>query len=547
MSEGKASKYTQRLTYLKNQYNQGWRDQQQDVSSYMLPNRGFFVDQGQIPNEGDQTNSQIIDSEATRAIMIFAAGMQGGLTSPSRPWLRLKMGDPDLSKFGPVKEWLSNVEKVLYAAYSQSNFYQAIYTDYIELIGFCTSCLYQESGINTVLNFKNQTAGSYYIQDNSMGIVDTVYRTIQMIAKNMMERFGDANRQPIKEAAKKNPYQFFKVAQAVQPNNERDIALIDGENKVYESVYFEPGESDNILLKSGFEENPFHVARYSLSGGDVYGRGPGFDEMPNTKQLQEMQRTTYIALHKEIDPPIVAPSSMIDNMDDLPGGITPWDGGEKPEKLYDVKLNISQTEGKIESLQQKIKEGFFNDIFLMISQSPGVQPLNDAELFARKEEQFTMLGPIIDRTIFEKLDPIVERSLGILFRGGFLPPAPEEIQGQQLDIEYISLLAQAQKSIGSTSLKQFGGYVAELASLNPNALDKLNIDEAINEFGDMVGVSPTVINSDDEVAEIREQRALQQQQLLEQQQTQEMVQGAKTLADTDTGSKNALTDIAGAV
>lgn len=543
-----ATEYTQRLGYLKNQYNQGWRDRHKDVSTYLLPNRGYFADNGQIPNEGEQTNSEIIDPEATRANMIFAAGIHGGLTSPARPWLRLRMQDPDLSKFGPVKEWLDSVEKILYAAYSSSNFYQSIYTDYIELIGFCTSCLFQEQGKNTVLNFKVQTAGSYYAQTNSMGYVDTVYRVTPMIAKNMMERFGDQNRQAVKDAAEKNPYQFFDVAHAVQPRNEREIESIDGKNKAFESVYFEPGDASNILLESGFEENPFAVGRYDVSGADVYGRGPGFDEMPNIKQLQEMQQTTYIALHKEIDPPLAAPGNMIDDIDALPGGITPFEGGEKPEKLYDVKLNIAETENKIVRLQEKIKEGFFNDLFLLInSAAGGVQPPTATQIREQKEEKLIMLGPLVDRTIAEKLDPTVERSLGILFRGGFLPPAPEEIQGQQLDIEYISLLAQAQKSIGSQSLVAFGEYVAGLATLKPDALDKMDTDAAIDEYGDMVGAPPKVIRDEEEVVAIRQARVQAQQQALEDQQAQELAQGAKTLSETDTEGNNALTDITEAV
>ena len=547
-NEGAASKYIKRYGFLKDQYKKGFEAQQKDVSDYILTNRGFFPDSGQQPNQGDPSNTEIIDPEATRAVLIYAAGMQGGLTSPARPWARFKMQDPDLGKFGPVREWLNMVEKIFYSTYSQSNFYQAIYTDYIELVGFCTSCLVQEESFKTIINFRNQTAGTYFIQENQYGTVDTVYRLVPMIAKNIIQKFGEKNvRQAIKTSAEKNPYQFFDVVHAVQPNNEREPILINSQNKAFESVYFEPSVSQKLLMKSGFEDMPFHVARYSISGGDVYGRGPGFDEMGNVKQLQEMQETSYIALHKEIDPPMAGPSAMIDDMDTLPGGVTPWDGGQKPEKLYDVKLNISETEKKIERLQEKIKEGFFNDVFLMISNTPGIQPDTATAVMEKKEEKLMMLGPIIDRTIFEKLDPCIERSLGILWRGGYLPPPPEEMQDQEMDIEYISLLAQAQKLIGSSSLKALSGYVGELALIDESAVDKLNVDAAIDEYGDMVGVAPGVINDADTVDAIRQQRADQQQAMLEQQQMQEMVGGAKSLSETDTEGKNMLTDIAGAV
>ncbi|MBU2652688.1 MAG: head-tail connector protein, partial [Bacteroidetes bacterium] len=459
---GDASEYNKRLKYLESQYGDGWKTKHQEITDFILPSRGYYQ---QTPaSQGRETSSQIIDPEATRAVMIFAAGMMGGMTNPSRPWIRVRMQDQDLSKYGPVKAWLDRVEKILYFAYSQSNFYQCIYTDYIELIGFCTSCLLQEAGKNTLLNFSNKTAGTYYIQANSEGLVDTTYVITPMIAKNMIERFGDRCRQDIRTAAEKNPYQFFNVCHAVQPNDERKIGLIDGVNKMFQSVYFEPGQNDNILLKSGFEENPYHVSRYDTAASDVYGTGASFENLPNVKQLQEMQATEYIVIHKNAEPPVLVPSGMINDFDDLPGGITPWDGSTaKPERVYTVDSDISKMELKIEKLQTKITEGFFNDIFRMATSRPGVQPVNTAQIAQENEEKLILLGPLINRTIYEKLDPIVSRSLGILFRGGFLPPAPPEIQGQQLDTEYISLLAQAQKRIGSASLREFGAYVIELA------------------------------------------------------------------------------------
>lgn len=541
---GKASEYIKRRKFLMDQYGQGWKNQHRDVSLFLLPNRGYFDDTSN-PNQGQETGDEIVDPEGTRSVMIFAAGMQGGLTSPARPWARFRMQDPGLNKYGPVKEWLNQVEKIFYAAYSQSNFYQVIYTDYIELIAFCTSCLLQEEGRNTVLNFRNQTAGTYYISTNSEGVVDTIFRDVPMIAKNIVERFKKVP-EKIQNSAKKDPYKFFTVCQAVLPNNEREIGFVDGMNKPFKSVYFQPDVSDNILLQSGYEENPFHVSRYDVSGADVYGRGPGFDQMPNVKQLQEMQQTKYLALHKDVERPMLVPPSMIDDYDDLPGGVTPWEGGARPEELYKPNVKIGELKEDIRDLQEKVREGFFNDIFLMIS-SAGESYKNIPHIMEQKEEKLMMLGPIVDRTIYEKLDPIVERSLGILMRGGYLPPAPPEMDQQEMEIEYISILAQAQKRIGSSTLQEFGGYVAELATIKEDALDKMDFDQAIDEFGDMIGVSPKVIRDGDQVAEIREQRAQQQQTELEAQQIMDTIAGAKTLSETDTEGANALTDIAGVV
>ena len=75
------------------------------------------------------------------------------------------------------------------------------------------------------------------------------------------------------------------------------------------------------------------------------------------------------------------------------------------------------------------------------------------------------------------------------------------------------------------------------------ALDKFDADQAIDEYSKAIGVPPQVVLSDDAVANIRAQRQqqIEQQQLLEA--AQSAAQTAKTVADTDTEGKNALTDL----
>ncbi|WP_323159473.1 portal protein, partial [Pseudomonas marginalis] len=80
----------------------------------------------------------------------------------------------------------------------------------------------------------------------------------------------------------------------------------------------------------------------------------------------------------------------------------------------------------------------------------------------------------------------------------------------QLKVEYISVMAQAQKSVGVSSIERFVGFVGGLANMKPEALDKLNTDEMIDNYAESIGVSPTIVSSNDQVAAIRQQRAEQQ-------------------------------------
>ncbi|MCV5540045.1 portal protein, partial [Escherichia coli] len=72
-------------------------------------------------------------------------------------------------------------------------------------------------------------------------------------------------------------------------------------------------------------------------------------------------------------------------------------------------------------------------------------------------------------------------------------------------------MAQAPKSIGLSSLSQAVGFIGQLAQYKPEALDKLGVDQAIDAFSEMSGVSPTVIVPQEQVQGIRDERAKQQQ------------------------------------
>ena len=62
----------------------------------------------------------------------------------------------------------------------------------------------------------------------------------------------------------------------------------------------------------------------------------------------------------------------------------------------------------------------------------------------------------------------------------------------------------------------------------------------------MIGIAPTILRSDEQVAEIRRQRAEAQQDEAAVNQMGQAIQGAKLLSETDVSSPNALTAITGA-
>lgn len=142
-----------------------------------------------------------------------------------------------------------------------------------------------------------------------------------------------------------------------------------------------------------------------------------------------------------------------------------------------------------------------------------------------------MLGPVLERLHNELIEPLIdlvfEAVVGAVTETGpLLPPAPDELDGMELKVDFISTLAQAQKQIGLSGIERLFGFAGQLAQAKPEVLDKIDADQALDIYGDLLGTDPAVILSDDKVAVVRAQR---QQQQLQQEQMAQMAQMAKPM------------------
>src|SRR5208337_5022128 len=163
----------------------------------------------------------------------------------------------------------------------------------------------------------------------------------------------------------------------------------------------------------------------------------------------------------------------------LPGGVTYVanlaQSGFKP--AYQVPPNIRGAEEKIAKAEERINRAFFADLFLMISQLDTVRTAT--EIIERKQEKMLMLGPFLERSQFELINPMIERVFAMMFRAGLIPPAPPEIRGRAFDIETISTLADAQKSTATTGIERGVQFIGNLMAANPAVGDNLDWDGTV--------------------------------------------------------------------
>ncbi|QNQ56166.1 portal protein [Serratia liquefaciens] len=537
-------KQLSQLITARSSYDSHWKE----LSDFILPNCGRFLttDAGR-----NKRNTKVVDPTGGLASRTLESGMLSGITSPTRPWFSLNTPNKQLMDSWPVKMWLSQVVELMNDVMNKSNWYQSLTVLYRYLGTFATGAISILEDDEDVIRTHVLPIGSYYISNSDRLQVDTVFRKFSMTCRQLVAKFGlDNVSDSVKSAWDTGSYEtWFEVVHAVLPNTNRDTGKLNSKNKRYSSVYYQPGGGgDKLLSESGFDEMPILVPRWDINGEDAYGSScPGILALGGVKALQLQQKRKDQAIDKLVNPPMMAPSSMKnERLSLLPGDVTYYNGagdtqGFKP--VYEINPRISELLESIQDGRQLTNECYFVPLFNMFSnintRSMPIEAVNEM-----RDEKMLQIGPVLDRLNDELLDPAIDRIFNIMNRRGMLPPPPEELQGQPLRVEYTSVMAQAQKAVGIGSIERFVGFIGNMAAAGfQQAADKLDVDQAIDEYGDMLGVPTTITKSDEQVQAEREQRSQQQQAAQSLQMGTGAADIAKTLSQAGTGDPNLLTSI----
>lgn len=499
-----------------------WDDHWFEIAQYIAPTR-YRRNVNDVKGRPDR--KKITDSSQLLALRTLASGMHSGITSPARPWFRLTTFDPEMREFAPVKTYLSKAEAMMREVYQASNIYRAFHYGYGDLGSFGQSCGILVEDETRVVRMLQLTHGSFWIARNEFGEADTLYRQMYWSVEKIVKRFGyDKCSQTIRNAYDQCKYgDMFIINHAIEPRRERDRSKRDRVNMPFLSNYWEDGEgrSENMLEESGFNRNPIIAPVWETVADDDYGTGPGMEALPDVKQLQVMQIRKGETVDKKVRPPMVGPVSMMNNPASLmPGALTYVDDptGKGFRAAIDVNLSVTELREDIRETQNRIDRTFYADLFLMLERMDGIQPRNQFEIAERKEEKLLALGPVLENIYGGQLAPVIDQTFNIMAARGMFGQPPAEIEGQELKIEYISMLAQAQKAIGTGAIERVFSFAGSVAGAKPEVLDKLDADQAVDVYAELVGVDPSVIVPDDKVKQTRDQRAeqMRQQQMAEQ-------------------------------
>ena len=525
-----------------------WWAHWQEITTYVLPRSGrYFV---QDRDKGWRRHNNIYDSTGTRALRTLGAGMMAGATSPARPWFRLGTQDPQLNAYPPVKLWLDDVTRRMQIIFNRSNTYRTLHQMYEELGAFGTAASIVLPDFKTVIHHYPVTIGEYAIAHDYQGRVCTLYREFEKTVSEIVKEFGYKNCSTVVQNMydRGNLDQWIRIIHAIEPRADRDERKKDDKNMAWGSYYFEVGGNPNKFLReSGFKGFPAVVPRWSVTGGDIYGNSPAMEALGDVKQLQHEQLRKAQVIDYKTKPPLQVPTSMKNrDVETLPGGITYVDAASNANGIktaWEVNLDLNHLLMDIQDVRERIRGSFYADLFLMLANATNTR-MTATEVAERHEEKLLMLGPVLERLHNELLDPLIDMTFQRMVEANVLPPIPQELQGMELNVEFVSMLAQAQRAVGTNTVDRFVGSLGMVAQFKPDVLDKFDADQWADSYSDMLGVDPKLIVAGDQVAMIRKARNDAQAAQAQMAAMQQQAETAKTMAQAPTGqSQNALTDV----
>ena len=510
-----------------------WDQMWEELATYLMPGKIDFIS---TTTRGTKRAAEVYDSTAIHALQILSASLHGSLTSPSTKWFGLRFREDELNENKDAKDWLEKCSKGIFQEFGKSNFSTEVAEAYQDLAGFGTSCLQFDVKTKDAqfdgFNFRACHLAEVVISENEEGRIDTVFRKLKLTARQAHQKFGDDCGEKSMKALKTDPDKEFEYIQAVIPRELKgEPAMVAPPNMRPYACYYVSVIDKKICKESGYYELPYMVPRWGKTTGDVYGFGPGCVARPDIKTLNESRKLAMKAWEKSIDPPLMAmQNGILGKIDMRPSSVT-YVRDMNGLAPISNQTNWSADQLMLGDVRGSVRRIFFSD---QLELNDGPQ-MTATEVQVRYELMQRLLGPTLGRLQSEFLNPIVERAFYSMLRGNALPQMPQVLQdaGGDLDIEYVGPLARSQKMDEVTSIQRAVDGIMQLAQVNPEVLDIVDVDKAGRTISDRLGAPADILRGDEQVADMRQSRQQQQQQQAEMDMGQQQLEGATQAANLE--------------
>ena len=521
------------------------RGQRENFASYWQDlHEYFYIESPDLQRTyypGTELNTDsLYDSTTLEAPDVLASGFMNYLTPPTAKWFRLRSKDQRLVDNKEVTDFLDDVADEVYHTLNKSNFYEASFPNYKSSGVYGTSILLEEADVEDVARFYSLPLTQVCIVEDARGRVIQYYIEFEYTAHQAATRWGEEalTENMRKELAGPDQDKKHKFLLYIGSRDIRDITKSNKENMPIEALWVDV-DNKQVIEEGGYNEMPAMTHRFDKRPFVPWGFSPAMKALPFARLLNAIAKTNLRSMMKSTDPPLALPHNAF---------IMPFNSNPRALNYYkkthmDSNKDIFSfaNEGDpqvgmaaIEYYTAQVKSLMYNDIFLKFENIK--KQMQNPEVMEMINEKMAMLGPAVGRYMGAVLNPTIIRTIGILQRGGKLPPVPDALlESPAFEIDYVSQLAQAQKRSELNSLMNGLSLVGQMAQFVPEALDKVNTDVVVDEGWDILGAPVKVLRDDVEVAQIRENRA---EVAAQAQKAEIAATGAKAAKDIAAGEKD---------
>lgn len=505
-----------------------WKERWMEVKDYSSPHRGRFLQSStEQAYRGTPEDLEILNNIAVLSSRVLSSGIMSGLTSPNTPWFALTLPDVDYRNAESVSRWLEEVRDYLQSVMAHSNFYLSMENLYAEVVDFGIGAMLIEEDDNDIIRCIPLSIGEFQIATDPRGKPNTLYRRFYLTADQIVQQFGRDNLPKTLDTMYESQNDTkYLIIHAIEPRGTRDLDQTLPDDMMYVSAYFmyDQYDSDTDFLRfSGYRTQPFVAPRWGVVANEAYGISPGMNALNDVRMAQRETELFLEGYEKATNPAVNVPPTLGTSGADVnPGAInTVAGGGENITPIYAPTVDYNGHLALMQDTESKIKETYYVPLFSAFLDS--TKRMTAQEAAALQAEKRTQIGPVLERLQVEALEPVIDRMLDIMDARGMLINIPDVIQSTPIDLEYNGLLAQAQRAADTAPVEQWLAFLGNASPVLPGIMDYVNADEVATFYAQRIGVPPSLVRTDDEVAQLRQAQA-------EQAQTQQQMEAMATVA-----------------
>jgi hypothetical protein len=472
-----------------------WISHMEEAYRYSIPHRNTFYDQA----KGQKKGHDVFDSTAVLGVPQFATKMQSVLLPPWREWSKLSTG-PDVPAFqrdnARIAELLQEATDIFFGHVHHSNMATQVHESFQDLaVGTGAFDLMAGKLGQAALNFNAIPLPELVLEEGPQSTIETTYRDLQLSARLIGRQWPGAQLgSDLTKLVQDKPGTKVNFVEAVLYDPDRDMwsgACVWKEKKL-------------TIWEAQWSTNPRIVFRWSVTPGEIYGRGPIMQVLADIKTANKVVEFILRNAAMIVSGMWTATTdSALNpyNFRPAPGAVIPVQSNDQRnptiralERSGDLRIGFEV----LTQLQQTIKAALFQQL-----REPDDAVVSATQYATETKELVSQIGSSFGRLQTEVVEATVKRGTDILAQRGAMPNV--RIDGRQVTLKHTSPLARAQDMDDLLTLQQTL-ETAGLAGPESVALG-IKVEDLASWVAKKTGLDPRLIRDPAEREELKQKAA----------------------------------------